>query len=107
MTKLIRGLLNIAQAPKKAVITIGNFDGVHLGHQALLKKVQATAKALNTHSLVIVFEPQPYEFFAREKIAPRLTRWREKFSLLQKYGAENVLVIRFNEKFAALTAEQF
>lgn len=107
MTKLIRGLHNIASAPKQAVVTIGNFDGVHLGHQALLAKVREKARELKTTSLVITFEPQPFEFFAREKMAPRLTRWREKFCLLEQYGADAVLVIRFNAAFAGLTANEF
>ncbi len=107
MTKAIRGLNNIASAPKSAVVTIGNFDGVHLGHQALLKKTIERARELNTFSLVIIFEPQPFEFFCREKMAPRLTRWREKFSLLADQGVDAVLVIRFNKQFANLTAEEF
>jgi riboflavin kinase/FMN adenylyltransferase len=107
MTKVIRGLCNIAAAPLGAVVTIGNFDGVHLGHQALLKKTTERARELNTTSLVIIFEPQPFEFFAREKTAPRLTRWREKFCLLADYGVDAVLVIRFNKQFASLTPDQF
>src|SRR6185312_2545129 len=106
-TTIIRGLANITSAPKGSVITIGNFDGVHIGHQALLKKTIEKARALNTTSLVIIFEPQPFEFFAREKSAARLTRWREKFSLLAEQGVDAVLVVRFNQHVAALTAEQF
>ncbi len=107
MTIIVRGLANIASAPKGSVITIGNFDGVHKGHQALLKKTVDTANALKTSALVITFEPQPFEFFAREKSAARLTRWREKFNLLAEQGVDAVLVIRFNQHVAALTADQF
>ncbi len=107
MTVVIRGLVNIASAPKGGVVTIGNFDGVHIGHQALLKKTVEKARALKTTSLVILFEPQPFEFFALKKSAPRLTRWREKFCLLKEQGIDAVLVIRFNQAFANLTAEQF
>ncbi|HSW69461.1 MAG TPA: bifunctional riboflavin kinase/FAD synthetase [Gammaproteobacteria bacterium] len=107
MTALIRGLSNIASAPKNSVITIGNFDGVHIGHQALLKKIVEKAKTLKTTSLVIIFEPQPFEFFAKTPPSPRLTRWREKFCLLAKAGLDAVLIIRFNQAFAHLTAEQF
>lgn len=107
MTKVIRGLKNIASAPKGAVVTIGNFDGVHLGHQALLKKAIERAHELKTKSLVIIFEPQPFEFFAKEEVAPRLTRWREKFCWLAHYGVDAVLVIRFNKQFASLTAPEF
>jgi len=107
MTVVIRGLSNIASAPKRAVVTIGNFDGVHIGHQALLKKVVEKARELKTASLAIIFEPQPFEFFAPGASAPRLTRWREKFCLLAEQGINAVLVIRFNQSFANLTAEQF
>lgn len=86
---------------------IGNFDGVHLGHQKLLERVKNSAKRLNCASLVITFEPQPLEFFLPEKTVPRLTKWREKFSLLSESDIDNVLVVRFNQRFSALTAEAF
>jgi len=107
MVAVIRGLANIASAPKGSVITMGNFDGVHIGHQALLKKTVEKACELNTTSLAILFEPQPFEFFAREAPAPRLTRWREKCCLLAEQGIDAVLVIRFNQSFANLTAAEF
>ena len=107
MTELIRGLRNIKPRHRGCVATIGNFDGVHRGHQALLKKVQQKAQALQVPSLVITFEPHPLEFFAPDKAAPRLTRWREKFSALADCGIDRVLVVRFDEHFAKLTAEEF
>ena len=107
MTIVIRGLGNIASAPKRGAVTIGNFDGVHLGHQALLKKTVEKARALQTKSIAIIFEPQPFEFFARDANTPRLTRWREKFCLIAEQGIDAVLVIRFNKAFAGLTAAQF
>lgn len=107
MTVVIRGLANIASAPKNSIVTLGNFDGVHIGHQALLKKTVEKARELKTTSLAMIFEPQPFEFFAKTPPAPRLTRWREKFSLLAKTGIDAVLVIRFNRQFANLTAENF
>src|SRR5437899_11908082 len=100
MTSLIRGLSNMVSAPKEGVVTMGNFDGVHIGHQALLQKTVEKAKALKTSSLVIIFEPQPFEFFAREASAPRLTSWREKFCLLAEQVLDAVLVIRLNQLFA-------
>lgn len=108
MTQLIRNLNNLfTHAPKDGVVTIGNFDGVHVGHQALLKKVLAQARFLGVPAIVITFEPQPLELFAPEKKVPRLTRWREKFSLLADYGVDVVVVIRFNAQFAKLSAETF
>ncbi len=106
-TQLIRGLYNLSPQYQGCVATIGTFDGVHLGHQALLAKVVETAKTLRVPSLVITFEPQPVEFFAPEKAAPRLTRWREKFFLLAKSTVDGVLVLRFNAKLANLTADDF
>lgn len=105
---LIRGLHNLAPLKKGCVVTIGNFDGVHQGHQALLKKVTDKAKTLGLPSVVITFEPQPKEYFAEGKSdVPRLMRWREKFYALSNCGIDKVLVVRFCSRFAALTAEEF
>ncbi len=107
MVSVIRGLVNRGRVPKGSVVTMGNFDGVHIGHQALLKKTVEKAEAYNTTSLAILFEPQPFEFFARETPAPRLTRFREKCYWLAKQGIDAIWVIRFNQAFSNLTAEQF
>lgn len=105
--KLIRGLHNLSSAEKGGVITIGNFDGVHLGHQALLAKVKERARALGVPSVVMTFEPQPLEFFAAERRVARLTRWREKVCLLRDAGIDQILVAQFNQKVAGLSPEQF
>jgi riboflavin kinase/FMN adenylyltransferase len=105
--ELIRGLQNLTPQHQGCVATIGNFDGVHKGHQALLAKVKERAEQLQLPSLVMTFEPHPLEFFAPEKCAPRLTRWREKFTALADCGIDRVLVVRFNEAFAKLRAEEF
>ncbi len=88
-------------------LTVGNFDGVHRGHQAMLARVVARARALNVTSGVLTFEPQPREFFAHERAASRLTRLREKLHLLAAAGVERAHVARFNARFASLGAEQF
>jgi riboflavin kinase/FMN adenylyltransferase len=106
--QLIRGLSNLSQQYQGCVVTIGNFDGVHRGHQALLTNVKARALVRNVPAVVITFEPQPGEFFARGKSStPRLMRWREKFHALAHCDIDAVLVLRFDEKLAALSAEQF
>jgi riboflavin kinase/FMN adenylyltransferase len=106
--QLIRGLSDLSQQYQGCVVTIGNFDGVHRGHQALLTNVKARALVRNAPAVVITFEPQPGEFFARGKSAtPRLMRWREKFHALAHCDIDAVLVLRFDEKLAALSAEQF
>lgn len=106
-TELIRGLRNLSDRHRGCVVTIGNFDGVHVGHQALLAKVTEKARELQAPSLVVIFEPQPFEFFVKERTAPRLTRWREKFCLFAKYGIDYVLIVRFNAAFAGLSPEEF
>ncbi len=106
-TQLIRGLSHINALFKGGVVTIGNFDGVHQGHQVLLSNVVKTAKSLHLPSTVITFEPQPLEYLVPKKSVPRLTRLREKFYLLSKAGIDNVLIIRFDEDFARLSADEF
>jgi riboflavin kinase/FMN adenylyltransferase len=107
-TELIRGLYNLPADFAGCVATIGNFDGVHLGHQALLDEVKARAKHLGVPAAVIIFEPQPGEFFAEAgKIFPRLTRWREKFQALAHCGIDKVILLRFDRKLADLSAEDF
>lgn len=107
-TQLIRGLYNLAPPTRASVVTIGNFDGVHKGHQVLLAKTSQTAQEKNLVSVAITFEPQPAEFFSQAKPAvARLTRFREKFQALRKSGIDKVLVLRFDHKLAALSAREF
>jgi riboflavin kinase/FMN adenylyltransferase len=106
VSNIIRGISNIKSHQKNGIATIGNFDGVHKGHQALIKNVLNLAKTSAVPSTVMTFEPQPLEFFKQIKVA-RLTRFREKFLALQDSGVDNVLVIPFNEAFSALSAEDF
>jgi len=107
-TELIRGLYNLTPSVKGCVVTIGNFDGVHRGHQALLAQVKEKANINNLTSVVVVFEPQPAEFFASDQITvPRLTRCREKYFALAETGIDQVIVLRFDKTLAALTAEEF
>ena len=89
------------------VLTIGNFDGVHLGHQAMLKQVKALASKLNLISAVMIFEPQPREFFAPETAPARLTNLAEKQALLAEYGVDTLIVASFDNDFRALTAKAF
>ncbi len=105
--ELIRGIYNLKPCHRGCVVTIGNFDGIHVGHQALLNKVKNKATALQVPSMVITFEPLPKEFFRPDNPVPRLTRWREKFTLFSQYGIDRVLVVHFNDKFAHVTAHDF
>ena len=89
------------------VLTIGNFDGVHLGHQAVLRSLAQTGRQLGAPSVLMTFEPQPQEFFAPETAPPRLTRLREKLVVLESCGIDAVLCLRFNDALAKLEAEDF
>lgn len=88
-------------------LTIGNFDGVHIGHQAMLTRVAAEARGRGLVSCALTFEPHPREFFAPDAAPARLTRLREKLELIAAAGVEHVHVARFNARFAALPAERF
>jgi len=106
--EFIRGRYNLASQHKHCVVTIGNFDGVHLGHQSLLKALQAKAKKINAKTMVISFEPLPYEYFhPPEQCAARLMRLREKIIALKTFGIDYLLCLPFNQTFASLTAEDF
>lgn len=106
MRKLIRGLYNLRPPHRDSVATIGNFDGVHLGHQAVLKQLAAKAAAFHRPSLMITFEPLPGEFFAPERAPARLTWLREKCELLQD-SIDWLLCLRFNHALASMEADDF
>ncbi|KEA53241.1 MULTISPECIES: bifunctional riboflavin kinase/FAD synthetase [Mangrovibacter] len=105
--KLIRGIHNLSQIPRGCVLTIGNFDGVHRGHQALLQGLCAEGAKRQLPVVVMIFEPQPLELFAGESAPARLTRLREKLRYLADSAVDYVLCVRFDRRFAALTAQQF
>lgn len=105
--KLIRGIHNLRDNPQGCVLTIGNFDGVHRGHQALLKHLCAEGRARNLPVMVMLFEPQPLELFSADSAPARLTRLREKLRYLSEFGVDAVLCVRFDRRFAALTAQRF
>ncbi len=95
------------RATTSSVLTIGNFDGVHLGHRALLEQLTAKARASALPATVLTFEPHPRELFAPDQAPARLSSLREKFELLSECGVDRVHVCRFNRALAGLTAEQF
>lgn len=105
--EFIRDLTQLRPRHRGCVATIGNFDGVHRGHQAVLQQLQERAKALCLPAIVIIFEPQPLEYFAPTQAPARLTRLREKLIIMARYGVEKVLCVRFSNQFAKLTAQAF
>ena len=105
--QLVRGIYNIQPKDHGCVLTIGNFDGVHKGHQRVISALVSKAKALNCVAAVLVFEPQPQELFAPDKAPARLCRLRDKYALLAKLGVQRLICVNFNLKFANQNAEQF
>ena len=105
--ELIRGLHNLQPHHRGCVATIGKFDGVHLGHRAVLAQLSRHAERLGLPAVVIVFEPQPGEFFAPEKAPPRLTRFRHKYELLKTAGLDRLMCLSFNRALCSMSAEQF
>lgn len=109
--ELIRGTHNLQFRPEGAgsgaVVTIGNFDGVHRGHQVILDELKQAGARLGLPDVVMIFEPQPQEFFAGDKAPPRLMHWRDKVDALRAHGVDGVFCARFNDAFRHLNARQF
>lgn len=105
--ELIRGAHNLRPRHRGGVATIGNFDGVHRGHQSVLRRLTTLAGERGLPSTVVVFEPQPAEFFATGEPPARLTRLREKFLLVRSCGVDRLLVMKFDQKLADLPAAEF
>lgn len=105
--ELIRGWHNVRAEHRGCVLTIGNFDGVHRGHQRVLTQLAAVARAYQLPSLLIIFEPQPQEYFVPGRAPPRLTRFKEKMMALRALPIDRVLCLRFNQALARLPPEVF
>ena len=105
--EFIRGLHNLQRQRKECAATIGNFDGVHLGHQKVLEQLKATAKNAGLISTVVIFEPQPIEYFSPDKAPSRLTRLREKLQQFSRHDIDRIVCIGFDEKIANLSAAEF
>ncbi len=105
--RLIRGLHNLRPEDRGCVATIGNFDGVHLGHRAVFQRLLAKGRALGLPATVIIFEPQPMELFAPDAAPARLTRLREKLKALCECGIERVMLLEFGPRLAAMEAREF
>ncbi|MBL79036.1 MAG: bifunctional riboflavin kinase/FMN adenylyltransferase [Nitrosomonadaceae bacterium] len=102
---VFRGIPTLAK--DSTALTIGNFDGVHLGHQAMIIRLNEAAARLNLISCVMIFEPNPREFFAPSQAPVRLTSLREKLEIMADLNIEHVHVCHFNSSFASISAEDF
>ena len=105
--QLVRGLHNLRPSHRGCVATIGNFDGVHCGHQGVLARLRERAAQAGLPSCVVIFEPQPREFFAPDTAPARISSLREKLELLREAGIDRVLCLTFNRRLRELSAEQF
>lgn len=103
--QIFRTIPPLAKLP--VALAIGNFDGVHLGHQEMLRRLKHVSSELNIPSCVMTFEPHPREFFAPDHAPARLASLREKLELLAAYGIDRAQVCRFNFDFAKVTADEF
>jgi riboflavin kinase/FMN adenylyltransferase len=104
---LIKGLSDLDPLLNGCVLTIGNFDGLHLGHQAVIKKLAKRGQSLNLPVVAMIFEPQPLEYFLRENAPSRLMRLREKVIQFGQLPVDQLLILRFNRQLANYDAEQF
>jgi riboflavin kinase / FMN adenylyltransferase len=105
--QLVRGLHNLSQRHRGCVLTVGNYDGVHLGHQHMIGMVKARAAELGARAAVLVFEPSSKEFIDPAGAPPRLTRWREKYLALAAQGLDRMVTLRFDDCMRAMTPQRF
>jgi len=105
--RVIRGLHNLAPRHRGSVATIGNFDGVHLGHKAVFECLLAQGRVLHLPATVITFEPQAMEYFAPDAAPARLTRLREKLTALAACGIEQTMLLEFGPRLARMGAREF
>jgi riboflavin kinase/FMN adenylyltransferase len=105
--ELIRGLHNLRPRHRGCVTTIGAFDGVHYGHQAVLQRLIDSGREIGLPTTVVVFEPLPREFFAPQQAPARLMSFREKFNAFKALGVDRVLRIRFTEILREMDASEF
>lgn len=105
--ELIRGKHNLRPGHRGCAVTIGNFDGLHLGHRAVLARLAARASTLGVPSVVMSFEPTPREYFMGADAPPRLARFREKFLGLAEQGVDRLFCARFDAGMATLEPDDF
>jgi riboflavin kinase/FMN adenylyltransferase len=105
--ELVRGLHNISRRHQGCVLTVGNYDGVHLGHQQMIGALKARAAQFGCAATVLVFEPSSKEFIDPDGAPARLTRWREKFLALAAQGVERLVTLRFDERMRGMTPQCF
>jgi len=92
---------------KRSVVTIGVFDGIHIGHEAVIKEVVKTARASGLRSVVVTFDPHPMKILNKKHFVPSLISLKHRVDLIKRLGVDKVLVVRFNKRIADLSPEKF
>ena len=105
--RLVRGLINLPEDAPPCALTIGNFDGVHRGHQEIISLLEHAARRRGLITSLMLFEPQPMEFFRRDQAPSRLYRLAEKLRALEAHKLDTVVVLEFNHHLAEMKAEDF
>jgi riboflavin kinase/FMN adenylyltransferase len=105
--ELIRGLPNRPQSQPDCVVTIGSFDGIHLGHQALIGGLLRHGAKRSLPATLLTFEPLPREYLVRANPPARLTSWRERWRVLERSGLDRLWLLRFEERLRNLSGEEF
>jgi riboflavin kinase/FMN adenylyltransferase len=105
--EFVRGLHNLRAQHRGCVLTVGAFDGVHRGHQEMIRVLRMRADQKRLPAVVLAFEPTPREFFAKGTPPARLTRFRERFDALSAYGVDRFVCLRFDERMRAMSQEEF
>ncbi|QCI20887.1 bifunctional riboflavin kinase/FAD synthetase [Buchnera aphidicola (Hyperomyzus lactucae)] len=105
--KIIRGIHNLKRINSSSVVTIGNFDGIHLGHQKLFSNTYEIGKKYQIKTIIILFEPQPLEFLKKQEAPVRITTFREKIKRILSYNFDKILCIKFNKSFSSLDPKDF
>jgi riboflavin kinase / FMN adenylyltransferase len=105
--QITRGLVNLRPSSRGLALTIGNFDGVHLGHRAILDRLRERARSLDVPTAVVTFEPNPREYFDPAHAPARLMRLRDKAAALAAAGVDRLVLLRFDERLRALSADEF
>lgn len=105
--EIIRGIYNLSDRFNRCALTLGNFDSIHLGHHALISRLKQIGKENNLPTVVMIFEPQPLEYFNADNAPSRLMSFREKYLFIKKLGIDYLLVIPFNQTVANMAAVEF
>ena len=103
----LRDYQNYRTQTRGCVATIGNFDGIHLGHQHMINEVKNAAKINSLPSVIITFEPLPKEFLQTDNMVDRLLTLKEKLSILERINVDTILCLRFNNELANMSSEDF